>query len=59
MKKARRHEHAIKHRALLATYDLKKAPAVFGYSRVPYLSRTMLDWRPYEWERVNLTKGVL
>lgn len=48
MKKARRHIYEIHHRALLATYDLKKAPAVFGYDRAPYLSRFMLDWRPYE-----------
>lgn len=48
MKNARRHIYATHHRALLATYDLKKAPAVFGYSRAPYLSPFMLDWRPYE-----------
>ena len=53
MKRLRRHTHAIHHRALLATYDLKRAPAVFGYSRAPYLSRTMFDWRPYEIERTS------
>jgi len=53
MKTSRRYIHARNHRALLATYDLKRAPAVFGYSRAPYLSRTMFDWRPYEQERVN------